>query len=92
MQRSFDALAGGRTRLIVSAQPAGVLARFAAQRAVIKNAGRISKPETDAATELQQALKLKTAPACIQSFDVAHLAGQHTVASVITWRAAEPET
>ncbi len=91
LQRSFDALSGGRTSLTFADKPTGVLARFAARRAVIKKAERIPEPETDAVTQLQQALKLKAPPACIQSFDVAHLAGQHTVASVITWRAAESE-
>jgi excinuclease ABC subunit C len=92
LQRSFDVLSGGRTRITFANKPTGVLARFAARRAVIKKAERIPEPETDAVTQLQQALKLKAPLACIQSFDVAHLAGQHTVASVITWRTAEPET
>lgn len=92
LQRSFAAISGGLTKLTVASQPTGVLARFAAQRAVIKNAGRIPKTDIDAATELQLALKLAAPPACIQSFDVAHLSNQHTVASVITWRGAEPET
>jgi excinuclease ABC subunit C len=92
LQRSFDALSGGLTQLTATAKPSGMLARFAAQRAVIKNAQRLPKPETDAATELQHILNLAAPPDCIQSFDVAHLTGQHTVASVITWRAVEPET
>lgn len=50
-----------------------------------------SKDNTQALIELAQVLKLDAPPALIEGFDVAHLSGKYTVASLISFRDGNPD-